>query len=182
MRKPRRKGKPNDLKTVVHDRRATEPKRNAMLSPIQVDDPMALDPGDKIVVMRNLRGDPLGAMHARRQITDEQFQAGRSFQADFEAAERGPRAIDPGKEYVDGGELPEPISEGQRKAVMRLNRASRELGLDGAALTHDVLIGRLPVSQLCIRRGLTGERWENYFSRRLRECLDRLARMYGFAS
>jgi hypothetical protein len=142
MRKPRRKGKPNDLKTVVHDRRATEPKRNAMLSPIQVDDPMALDPGDKIVVMRNLRGDPLGAMHARRQIDDAQFQAGRSFQADFEAAERGPRAIDPGKEYVDGGELPEPISEGQRKAVMRLNRAERELGLDGAALTHDVLIGR----------------------------------------
>jgi hypothetical protein len=37
----------------------------------------------------------------------------RAFQFDWETAERGARAIDPTKEAVDGGQMPEPITDGQ---------------------------------------------------------------------
>ena len=151
------------------------------LSPIVVDDPYALDPGTKTTAIRNTRRDPLAALHARKQIDEAQYQGGRAFQSDFEIAERGPQAIDPSKEAVDGGRMPEPITEGQRKAVLRLNRAERELGADGAALTHAVLITGLSCASVATSRGLTGERWERYFAIRFRECLDRLAVLYGFA-
>ncbi len=76
----------------------------------------------------------------------------------------------------------EPITEGQRKAVLRLNRAERELGADGSALVHDVLVHGLTMDQVGQRRGLRTQRWNEYFSRRFRECLDRLALLYGFAT
>jgi hypothetical protein len=114
--------------------------RNADVAAIEVDDPLGLEPGDKIVTLRSLRNDPLGKLHSHRQIDEAQFQGGRAFQDDWEKAERGPQAVDPGREYVDGGQFREPITEGQRKAVLRLNRVERELGADGSALVHEVLI------------------------------------------
>jgi hypothetical protein len=38
------------------------------------------------------------------------------------------------------------------------------------------------MEQVGQRRGLSTQRWIDYFSRRLRECLDRLALIYGFSS
>jgi hypothetical protein len=38
------------------------------------------------------------------------------------------------------------------------------------------------MEQVGQRRGLRTQRWNDYFSRRFRECLDRLALMYGFAT
>lgn len=180
--KPRRKGKPYNPANPVHDRRAQDLLRNAQVGTLEIDDPMALEPGDKIVAIRSTRNDPLAKLHDRRQIDEAQYLGGRAFQEDFETAERGPQAIDPSKEFVDGGRMPEPITEGQRKAVLRLNRAERELGADGSALAHSVLISGLTVSQVARSRGLVGERWEKYFGLRFRECLDRLAVVYGFAT
>src|SRR3989440_5809681 len=80
------------------------------------------------------------------------------------------------------GQAREPITEGQRRAVLRLNRAERELGADGSALVHDILILGMTMEQIGQRRGLRGQRWIDYFARRFRECLDRLAMIYGFAS
>jgi hypothetical protein len=76
----------------------------------------------------------------------------------------------------------EPITEGQRKAVLRLNRAERELGADGSALVHEVLVIGLSMEQIAERRGARGQRWTDYLSKRFRECLDRLALIYGFAT
>ena len=70
----------------------------------------------------------------------------------------------------------------QRKAVLRLNRANRELGADGSALVHEVLVLGMTMEQVRLRRGLRTQRWSDYFARRLRECLDRLALIYGFAT
>lgn len=146
---------------------------------IEVDDPYEL--GAKTVAERNIKNDPLANLHARHQIDEAQYHAGRAFQHDFEIAERGPRAIDPSKEAVDGGRIPEPITEQQQKAVGRLNRAGRALGADGSGLIHAVLIGRQTCSQVAGARGLSGERWEKYFGMRFRECLECLAVVYGFA-
>jgi hypothetical protein len=166
----------------VHDRRARDLLRNADVAAVEVDDPMGLDPGDKIVTLRSLRNDPLARLHSRRQIDEAQYQGGRSFQNDWEKAERGPQAVDPTREYVDGGQFREPITESQRKAVLRLNRIERELGADGCALVHEVLIMGMTMEQISERRGLAGQRWLDYFAKRLRECLDRLALVYGFAT
>jgi hypothetical protein len=121
-------------------------------------------------------------LHSHHQIDDAQYRGGRAFQNDWERAERGPQAVDPSREYVDGVQRREPITEGQRNAVMRLNRAERELGADGSALVHDVLIQGMTMLQVAERRGLHSQRWRDYFSRRFQECLDRLALVYGFAT
>jgi hypothetical protein len=168
--------------TKVHDRRSHDLPRNAEVATIEVDDPMALEPGEKIVTLRSIRNDPLARLHTHRQIDEAQYQGGRAFQDDWEKAERGPQAVDPTREYVDGVRAREPITERQRKAVLRLNRAEHELGADGAALVHEVLVLGMTMEQVGQRRGLRGQRWMDYFSRRFRECLDRLALIYGFAT
>jgi hypothetical protein len=168
--------------TKVHDRRAGDLPRNAEVAAIEVDDPLGLEPGDKIVTLRSIRNDPLGRMHSHRHIEEAQYQGGRAFQDDWEKAERGPRAVDPSREYVDGGQMREPITERQRKAVLRLNRIERELGADGSALVHEILILGMTMEQVGQRRGLRAQRWIDYFARRFRECLDRLALIYGFAT
>jgi hypothetical protein len=166
----------------VHDRRSRDLLRNAEVAAIEVDDPLALEPGEKIVTLRSIRNDPLARLHTHRHIDEAQYQGGRAFQDDWEKAERGPQAVDPTREYVDGGRTREPITEGQRKAVLRLNRAERELGAVGAALVHEVLILGMTMEQIGQRRGLRGQRWMDYFARRFRECLDRLTLIYGFAT
>jgi Domain of unknown function (DUF6456) len=180
MARTKRKKPHNPAK--VHDRRSHDLPRNAEVAAVEVDDPLGLEPGDKIVTLRSIRNDPLARMHSHRHLDEAQYRSGRAFQDDWERAERGPRAVDPTREYVDGGQAREPITEGQRKAVLRLNRAERELGADGSALVHDVLVHGMTMEQVGERRGLQGQRWKDYFSRRFRECLDRLAQIYGFAT
>jgi hypothetical protein len=166
----------------LHDRRSRHLPRHAEVAPVEVDNPYGLEPGEKIVALRSIRNDPLGRLHSHRQIDDVQYQAGRAFQDDWERAERGPQAIDPGRDYVDGAQAREPITEGQRKAMLRLNRAERDLGADGSALVHDVLVRGMTMEQIGERRCLRTQRWKDYFSRRFRECLDRLALLYGLAT
>jgi hypothetical protein len=90
--------------------------------------------------------------------------------------------MDPTREYVDGARTREPVTESQRQAVLRLNQVERELGTDGAALVHDVLVLGLTMEQVGQRRAVRAQRWNDYFARRFRECLDRLALIYGFAT
>src|SRR6202051_3627747 len=96
----------------VHDRRSQDLPRNAEVAAVEVDDPLALEPGEKIVTLRSIRNDPLGRLHSHRQIDEAQYQGGRAFQDDWEQAERGPRAVDPTREYVDGGQMGRPIDAG----------------------------------------------------------------------
>lgn len=144
-----------------------------------VDDPMEV--GAKINAVRALRNDPLAGLHSRRFIDEAQYQAGRAFQHDFETAERGPRAIDPSKEAVDGGRMPEPITEGQRKAAKSLAKIYRVIGQSGSALAHDVLIHGRTVEQIGKSRAMTSETELKYLGRRFRECLDEMAVIYGLA-
>ena len=173
-----KRGQPYDP-NKAHDRRSTDLLRNAMVSPIEVDDPLEM--GSKLIVMRSIRNDPLAGLHARQFIDDAQFWGGRSFQRDFEAAERGPRAIDPSKEAVDGGLMPEPITEAQQKAALQLAVVYQSLGLNGSALTENVLIHGLTIEQVCAARGASSDLEKKYLGRRFRECLDCLAKIYGYA-
>jgi hypothetical protein len=166
----------------IYDRRSREVPFNADVVAVEIDNPLALDPGEKIMAIRSVRGDPLGRLHAHHQIDEAQYRGGRAFQSDWERAERGPQAVDPTRDYVDGARAREPVTESQRQAVLRLNRIERELGTDGAALVHDVLVLGLTMDQIGQRRAVRTQRWNDYFARRFRECLDRLALTYGFAT
>ena len=101
---PRAKRKKPYNPAKAHDRRSRDLPRNAEVAAVEVDDPLALEPGDKIVTLRSIRNDPLGRLHSHRQIDEAQYQGGRAFQDDWEKAERGPHAVDPTREYVDGGQ------------------------------------------------------------------------------
>jgi hypothetical protein len=65
----------------AHDRRALDLLHNAEVAPVEVDDPFALEPGDKIVTLRSLRNYPLGRLHSRRQIDEAQYQGGSILRA-----------------------------------------------------------------------------------------------------
>jgi hypothetical protein len=179
---PRAKRSRAHRSAKVHDRRAQDLPRNAEVAEVEVDDPLALEPGEKIVTLRSIRNDPLGRLHSHHQIDEAQYQGGRAFQDDWEKAERGPRALDPTRDHVDASPSREPITERQRRAVLRLNRVERELGADGSMLVREVLILGMTMEQIGERRALRGQRWIDYFAKRLRECLDRLALIYGFAT
>jgi hypothetical protein len=166
----------------LHDRRSLDLPFNAAVAEVEVDNPLALDPEEKIVATRSIRNDPLGRLHSHHQIDEAQYRGGRAYQNDWERAERGPQAVDPTREYVDGARSREPVTESQRQAVLRLNLVERELGTDGAALVHDVLVLGLTMDQIGQCRAVRTQRWNDYFARRFRECLDRLALIYGFAT
>ena len=191
MGRPNRKRKPfnpaagmTQPAETIHDRRAREDElvRNADVAVMEVEDPMGLEPGDKITVLRSLRADPLAQLHARGHIDNAQYQGGRAFQNDWEKAERGPGAVDPAKEYVDGGLPADPISVAQIAALDRLTKAEAKLGAKGISLTQDVLIHGRTMSEVAYWRGLQGKGWEEYFGKRFRECLETLAEAYGFVS
>jgi hypothetical protein len=178
----RRKRRKAHDPSKVYDRRAQDLPLNAEVAPLEIDDPLALEPGDKIVALRSTRCDPLAKLHTHRQIDEAQYRGGRAFQSDWEKAERGPRAVDPSRERVDGDRVREPVTEAQMRAVGRLNQIEHELGADGSALVHAVLILGMTMQQVGESRGLMTQRWKDYFARRFQECLDRLALFYGFAA
>ena len=67
-----------------------------------------------------------GADYLNCPLDEAQYRAGRAFQDDWEKAERGARAVDPTREFIDGGSAREPITGRQRRVVLRLNRIERE--------------------------------------------------------
>src|SRR6476469_1758442 len=109
MPKAKRKKPHNPAR--AHDRRARDLLRNAEVATVEVHDPLALEPGEKIVALRSIRNDPLARLHSRGQIDEAQYQGGRAFQHDWERAERGPQAVDPTREYVDGVQRREAVTE-----------------------------------------------------------------------
>jgi hypothetical protein len=76
MARARRKKPYNPAK--IHDRRSRDLLRNAEVAAVEVDDPLGLDPGDKIVTLRSIRNDPLARLHTHRQIDEAQYQGGRA--------------------------------------------------------------------------------------------------------
>lgn len=176
-----------DAEAERRDRKATDLLRNAIVSPLEIDNPINSDDERRIVAMRSLRDDPLARMHDRRLIDDASYHGGRAYQGDFEKAEQGPQAIDPSREYVDGGKPPDPLPEARAKAVDRLKDADERLGqkqgATGVALLRDFLIAGMSMEQICAARlDFSGTRDRLYIGRRIRECLNELAVIYGFAT
>jgi hypothetical protein len=166
------------------DRQATEIPLNAKVAPIEVDDPYApAGQRAKIVALRSIRTDPLGDMHARRQIDEAQFTAGRYWQWMYERSCVGPVcAVDTSKEPVDGGSFPEPLTDGQMLALRRIRSAAATLGQRDARLVEDVLGHGMFIADAARARGFHSESaiagWRFIFQR----SLDVLAVEFNFAN
>lgn len=164
-----------------YDRRSTDLTINAQVGPVIVDDPY--EAGAKVVAFRNLRDDPLAAMHNAKQVDEAQFIAGRHWQRAYELAEiGGVRAIDPTRECVDGGQIAQAtITDAQIKAFGDLARAMTALGMEGEVLVKDVLAKHMTIAQAADRRDMASELERRYLGRRFRECLDTLSVVFGYA-
>lgn len=172
-----KRGRPYNPAERVHDRRSTDLLKAGQYSAIEVDDPYA--PQDQISVIRQTRCDPLGRLHAHRQIDETQYQAGREYQKDREIAERGAKAIDPTKEAVDGGMIPEPLTDRQAKARKRIIKIEAELGRRLTRVLEDVLIEGKTMEQLAQSRVSTILK---FHGKLFRVALDELALLYGFSN
>ena len=177
----RRRGKPNDLRNIVHDRTSRDLLRNAQVAAVEVDNPY--EEGSKIVVLRSTRHDPLADMKSKGQIDQCDYVAGRHWQAAWENAEiGGVRAIDPTREAVDGGRQREVLTDTQRRAVQDLKAAREALGREGHLLICDVLGSGMSITQAACNRGLSSEADRKYTGKRFRECLSTLAVRFGYAN
>jgi hypothetical protein len=164
-----------------HDRRSTDLLHNARVGTVVVEDPF--EAGAKITVFRSLRDDPLAAMHTAGQLDDAQFLAGRRWQEIKRICQVGDeQAIDPAKEAVDGGRGPGGITDQQIDAFKDQSKALRALGIEGGYLIQLFLDKGLTLTLIAEQWGWFKERDRDFLGRRLRECLDTLAVVFGYAT
>lgn len=164
----------------IHDRRSTDTLAAGQYAAIEVDDPF--EQGEKIVVLRQLRSDPLARLHSHHQIDEAQYHAGRIYQRHWEIAEQGARAIDLSKEKVDGGVFVEPDTERRRDSAIELNTANRKLGKIGSAIVYDMLIAGISIEGIVEKHGLSGQYQIRIFSQKFRDCLDILAKLWELSN
>ena len=66
--------------------------------------------------------------------------------------------------------------------VARQSAPGQPTGAEGTALVHDLLISAMTTKQIAESRGMAEQEWERYFTKRLGECLNCLAVVYGFSN
>jgi hypothetical protein len=138
-------------------------------------------------VIVNLREDPIGRMHARRQVDGAQYSAARAYQQLYDRATLGNLSpADPARVRVDGGQRPDPISATRMAAAKRLRSVEGTLtdwhGYAGLSLTRMVLTGGKTVEKAARDFGARSDRERRSWAWLFRKCLDVLAKALGFAT
>ena len=164
---------------MIHDRKSNDLTINAMVVEAVVDDPYGCG-GEKLRVVRSIRDDILGHLHARKEIDDARFEAGRLYERYIERSQIGSvKAMDPTKEPVDGGGFFfEPISDTQKAAVQQLSKAAQVLGRKGEALVRQILVERRKFKEVALT---LAERDVAFTRRQFFECLEELAVLWCLA-
>jgi len=115
-------------------------------------------PRPRIVVVRSYRHDPLGRMHARHQLTEPEYRAGRAYQELAEAAcGSGGRTASFWASMLGGngktsgaGQIP--ITDTMLRAALRMrgvdSHLRRRYGAEGLAVVHGVLMLHRDVGRL----------------------------------
>lgn len=180
-RRKMRRVTPDQLQAIqkIHDRRAHDLPLNARVAPMVVSDPS----GDKIEVLRSLRDDPLGAMHAKGVIDEANYAACRHWERSYERVEiGGARAIDPTREAVDGGFIYEPFTEEMRRAARDLARCGKAMGRDGEAIVRDIVGRKMTLLLAATKRGLSTTEELLYFGHKFKETIEKLTVELGYAN
>jgi hypothetical protein len=147
-------------------------------------------PRPQIVVVRTFKHDPIGRMHARRQITNAQYMAGRAYQELVEAA-NAQTNIGPGTWMLRGhsssgsnGVSEGSVTDTMLRAGRRLRatdaRIRARYGAEGIEVTRAVLIDRRRLDQLA--NDPTTDHGLRFWGFLLRRCLDEVAVLLGLTS
>lgn len=173
--------RPKREQTTIYDRQAVQLPASALIAVGVRDDPY--ERGGRISVALSLRGDPLLSLHARNQIADYQFAAGRRWQEYYQMAAIAPlKAQNFMLEPVDcSSSGPRTLTDLQVKAMAMLNLCHTVLGESGHRLVVSILGGNLPIQQAALARGMVTRREQEYVGQRFRESLSELARVFGYA-
>lgn len=130
----------------------------------------------KTTAMVNVRESSIEYLYSRSMIDDCQRMAGGKFRMYWEAAGgNGAKAIDYGKEHVDGGSALTPISDTMAIAGQELKMCRNILGIRGFDLMEKVAGQGLMIADLSKARS---ER--DAFMFMLKDGLDLLAHAWGY--
>ena len=140
-----------------------------------------------VIVAQSIHRDPLGQMWAREQIDHASYFAGRGYQELHALAEiGGVGAMDPSKPFVQGGKIPEVLTDRQQRAVKRIrgldNKLFSAFGREGLWLTRLVLVDRITLAQASRYRGENPKTTAVFLGALFRRCLTQLAVDLGFAT
>jgi hypothetical protein len=165
---------------TIHDRKATQLPAGVFDAVVDVVE----DPYDqeRISVVRNVRDDPLAALHCRHFIDAAQFSAGRHWQRYYEASQLGDlRGQDLTRPYVDGSSGGAILTDTRIRAIAQLGVCRHALGERDDELVRAVLGYGQTITEVAAARGLTSRRQLEFLGQRLRDALETLAKLFGFA-
>jgi hypothetical protein len=147
-----------------------------------------LEPGQHYQAVVNVRESSIDHMASRGRINSAQNEAGQRFRRLWEKAAVGRnQAMDPSKEFVDGGGITDPISDELVKASIELARILRVAGPIGARLLISLVGEGKRIEDTAkdwSRSGgaVKGDRAEGYVTGRMIEALDDLVRFWKLES
>jgi hypothetical protein len=164
-------------------RKTAKPRSSVVLRGITVDNPYfsrahpisATNPERSNAVI-NIRESAITTLYARGKINDAQKEVADRFRSLWETlGGKGASSIDPAREHVDGGKMPEPISERQIMAAAQLANARVELGARGFWL-----VSRICGEGCSLAEALGTKRKRDALTAadNLRACLDDLAELW----
>lgn len=175
--KPRRKGKPY----LSHGSEGMVEYGSRVVS-----DP--LEPGQRYAAVVNVRESSIDHMASRGRINTAQSEAGQRFRRLWEKAAVGRnQAMDPSKEFVDGGGATDPISDDLVKAAAELAKIMRVAGPIGSQLLISIVGEGNRIEDTAkgwSKSGgaVKGERAEGYVTGRMIEALDDLVSFWKLES
>jgi hypothetical protein len=126
-------------------------------------------------------------MHARKQIDEAAYLAGREYQKITEQAgiAGAVRSVNLEAPAIDGHVTDHSITDGQRRAFARLRQVDGELalrhGTEALWLVRAVLVDKTPVERIAAAQGITSNREVRFVGRLFRRSLNALAELLGFA-
>lgn len=134
---------------------------------------------ERVRVVISFKHDPVGRMFARGQIQEAEYKAARELQRLHDQAQIGViRAMDPSKECVDGGLLPDPLTDVQQRAIRQIRAVERGLkmahGTIGLSLINAVLVGKQTLEQAARDRGADTTRRIEFWCGLFHQCLHSL--------
>lgn len=144
--------------------------------------PDPLEPGQRYAAKVNVRESAIAHMASRGRINTSQEAAGERFRKLWEQAAIGnSRAMDPGKEFVDGGSSCDPLSDELVRASRELAEAMRAIGQVGCRILVGIVAEGKRVEDVAAEwsRGggcVTGRRAEGYVTGTMVDALDELVR------
>lgn len=147
-----------------------------------------LEPGQRYSATVNVRESSIDHMASRGRINTAQSEAGQRFRKLWEMAAVGRnQAMDPSKEFVDGGAAMDPISDRLVKASIELAKILRIAGPVGSQLLISLVGEGKRIEDTAkdwskAGGAVKGERAEGYVTGRMIEALDDLVDFWKLES